>query len=52
MSGKTGNQIDWAAFLRTPALSYLLLTLLANGSGWGSVPGRRSVGRTPFAGTR
>ena len=29
MSGKTGNQIDWAAFLRTPAFSYLLLTLLA-----------------------
>lgn len=28
MSGKTGNQIDWAAFLRTPAFSYLVLTLL------------------------
>lgn len=28
MSGKAGNQIDWAAFLRTPAFSYLVLTLV------------------------
>ena len=24
----SGNQIDWAAFLRTPAFSYLVLTLV------------------------
>jgi hypothetical protein len=28
MSGKAGSQIDWAAFLRTPAFSYLVLTIL------------------------
>jgi hypothetical protein len=28
MSGRTGNQIDWAAFLRTPAFTYLVLTIL------------------------
>lgn len=28
MSGKTGNQIDLAAFLRTPAFSYLVLSIL------------------------
>jgi hypothetical protein len=29
MSGRTGNQIDWAAFLRTPAFSYLVLIILS-----------------------
>jgi hypothetical protein len=28
-TGKSGDQIDWAAFLRTPAFSYLVLTILS-----------------------
>jgi hypothetical protein len=28
MGGRTGNQVDWSAFLGSPAFSYLLLTLV------------------------